>query len=713
MAKGSYKVGKGIASWKEGMAQTITFVVTEDCNLRCKYCYITHKCSDKKLSLETAKKFIDYILSDQIKHSPAVVVEFIGGEPFLEIELIDQISDYFKRRTFEEKHPWYWNYRFSFSTNGVNFDSDQVQAYLKKNEGKVSVGITIDGTKEKHDLQRVFPDGSGSYDRIIANLPLYLKQFLPGTKVTFASDDLIYLKDSIIDLWEKGITEVAANVVFEDVWKEGDDRILESQLKALADYVLDHRLFDQYCCTLFDEGIGGYLMPDAWDKTNCGAGKMMAVGPEGDIYPCIRYKAYSLNHREEWTVGNVNDGIDMERVRPFIAASNRYQSDQECLQCPVANGCAHCQGFNYDEADVHTNFYRATYICKMHKARVRANDYYFAQLWKRYGIRRESMAERQQLILPLADNYVSYCCYQNTRVEERESLTSDRLHDALCCCAERGMEAVFLHPWGELREMEDPMLWELSTRHIVSAQCYAKAAQKYEKVLPVFDAHNLEAEVWECPNCILNLEQKDLEHLSEWVIRLLDKADRINVNIHGLDRNFSEDRYLEELCRIKEVLVQNPAKEVNLITDRVYLDRFDSCQAGTRNFVYGLDGQMYTCIGMWEDAMAEARVSRNGAAIEVKGRRLYQKENHPICQKCDAYQCRDCMWMNQKATREICVSPSWQCRKSHIEREVSLQYQKETGIQGSGAIRELAYRDPIVRMEEMKEENGIYYKYVK
>ena len=137
--------------------------------------------------------------------------------------------------------------------------------------GKMSCSITVDGTKEKHDLQRVFPDGSGSYDVIIKNIPLLIKQFGGATKVTFASDDLPLLKDSIISLWENGIGDVSANVVFEDVWKDGDEVIFETQLKELADYILDNQLFDKYCCSLFDDTIGGYYKKDELLKTYCGA----------------------------------------------------------------------------------------------------------------------------------------------------------------------------------------------------------------------------------------------------------------------------------------------------------------------------------------------------------------------------------------------------------------------------------------------------------
>lgn len=94
---GLYKVGKSPLQWSE-KAQSITFIVTEDCNLRCKYCYITHKASNKRMNFDTAKRFIDYILTADIRHADEVIIEFFGGEPMIEMELVDQISDYFKKR---------------------------------------------------------------------------------------------------------------------------------------------------------------------------------------------------------------------------------------------------------------------------------------------------------------------------------------------------------------------------------------------------------------------------------------------------------------------------------------------------------------------------------------------------------------------------------------------------------------------------------------
>ena len=100
-------------------------------------------------------------------------------------------------------------------------------------------------------------DGSGSYDDVVKNIPLWQKQFPnSSTKVTFASADLKYLKESIIHLWNLGLKLIPANVVFEDVWQEGDDLIFEEQLKELADYIIEHKMWKNTLSDFFDPLVG-------------------------------------------------------------------------------------------------------------------------------------------------------------------------------------------------------------------------------------------------------------------------------------------------------------------------------------------------------------------------------------------------------------------------------------------------------------------------
>jgi len=371
-------------SWEEGRSKSVTFVVTEDCQLRCRYCYMVGKNKAGRLKQDVAEKAVDYLLGARdLVTEGSVVWDFIGGEPFLEVDLIDRICDYFKTRAYELNHPWFDSYRFSFSTNGLLYGDERVQRFIAKNGSHLSIQITVDGTRAKHDLQRVYPNGQGSYDDVVRNIPRWLEQFpKSSTKVTISSDDIPYIKDSVLHLWGLGIKEISINVVFEDVWKAGDDERFEDQLTGLADEIIEQKLYETHACSFFSKTLGS---PYRDNMNWCGAGRMLAVDHLGNFYPCVRFLGFSLQNRAPLILGNCFDGIDRNRLRSFLTLDMVSQSPAECVDCEVATGCAWCQGANYDGADTATIFQRTTHLCKMHKARVRANNYFWNKLGRRLG----------------------------------------------------------------------------------------------------------------------------------------------------------------------------------------------------------------------------------------------------------------------------------------------------------------------------------------
>lgn len=388
--------------WKGGMSKNITFIVTKDCQLACKYCYLVGKNEKERMPWSTAKAAIDYVLDRETDPNFAyesVVWDFIGGEPFLEIDLIDRICDYIKAEMYRRNHHWFNSYRFSFSTNGLNYDSEKVQRFIEKNKQHLSIGITIDGTRRKHDLNRVYKNSErGSYDDVVRNIPLWQSQFPgDGTKVTISSADIPYIKESVLHLYDLGIHQVNINCVFEDVWHKGDDALFEQQLTDLADEIIDRGLYEQYACSFFSENMGKPLDCTLQNQNWCGAGKMLAIDAAGNFYPCTRFAQYSLRDKEAWIIGNIRDGIDNNKLRPFLTLDRCTQSKPECVDCEVAEGCAWCQGENYDAAKTHTVYERATAICLMHKAHVRANNYYWNKLYRKLELedKREEFEAQQ------------------------------------------------------------------------------------------------------------------------------------------------------------------------------------------------------------------------------------------------------------------------------------------------------------------------------
>lgn len=380
------------------MPRELTFIVTEGCNLRCSYCYQGHK-TDKTMDFATAKQCIDTIFMEDARNSayinesdaPAVILDFIGGEPLLQIELIDRIVDYFLERAIAIDHRWQIQYVISMSTNGTLYFDPRVQRFLQKHDGRVSMSVTIDGNERLHDRCRVYEDGRGSYKDASAAFHDILKRYhQTGTKLTIAPANVEYLFEAVVSMKEEyGILELHANCVYEEGWETKHARVMYDQLKRIADYLIESGHYADYSIALFDREHYQPMRPDDNENWCGGTGKMLAFGVDGTIYPCLRYAPSSLgNDVKPLVVGHADHGIERtdeerETTDMLRAITRRSQSTDECFDCPIARGCAWCSAYNYQVNG--TPDKRATFICCMHKAAALANAYYWNKLARALG----------------------------------------------------------------------------------------------------------------------------------------------------------------------------------------------------------------------------------------------------------------------------------------------------------------------------------------
>jgi len=401
----------------------ITIQVTEECNLQCTYCY-QHDKTVSKLDIETGKRFIDLILASdersskyiKSKECPGVVLNFIGGEPFLEVDLVDELTDYFIQRMIELDHPWLNRYRLAFSSNGMCYFEPKVQKYLNKNIGHLSMTITIDGNKELHDLCRLDLEGHGSYDRAFAAAQdWYQKTGQIETKVTISPDNVLYLSSAIIDFIKAGRHVVNANCVYEEGWKPEHASLLYNELKRIADFLLDNDLDDTVYFSMFDNANG-----EPYDNENTwcgGSGLMLAVDTKGDLYPCLRYTPSSVGHSDNlFKIGDVEHGLiyneeQQERLRCLSCITRTTQcKDTKCEDCPIAKGCGDCAAYSYEVYGVVGK--RTTFICDCHVARVLATCYYYNKKAKKKNISpvKKMNCPENWAITVVGENEYKYLC---------------------------------------------------------------------------------------------------------------------------------------------------------------------------------------------------------------------------------------------------------------------------------------------------------------
>lgn len=333
---------------------THTYIADEFLVHNCTYCYQGCK-SGKNMTFETGKKIIDllYKMWDEDKpdsfinkNTKMIILDFIGGEPMLQTELMDKIASYFWMKAIERKHIWAQTFMISIATNGTLHFKPEVQKFIEKYKSHLSYGISIDGPKDMHDACRVYHDGRGSFDDANAAQDDYNKKFRQpsSTKATIARANLPYLSRLIKYYVEKGYQQIHANYVYEEDWNYDDAKLLYEQMNEISDYILslpfpvDISLFDDRYFTPMDED----------DNNNwCGGtGAMVAFDPDGKAYPCIRYMNSSLNGSQPALQIGDYDSIWDDRFSKetdlLNSITRRSQSTDECFYCPIASGCSWC-----------------------------------------------------------------------------------------------------------------------------------------------------------------------------------------------------------------------------------------------------------------------------------------------------------------------------------------------------------------------------------
>lgn len=353
---------------------------------------LTHNCyqfnkTDMRMSFETAKKFIDNLLADNYGYinrynSPAIILEFIGGEPLLEIELTRKIYEYFLDQCYELNHPWFTLHRVSICSNGLQYFDEEVQDFFKEYAGNISFNISIDGNKELHDACRIQPNGEGSYDVDMLALNHFNKHYTAerNSKMTLAPSNISHLFDSVVDFINHDMKCINLNCVFEEGWDQNTAKIEYEQLKKLADYILDNDLENLYIA-IFNERQED-MQSKYSDGTFCGgAGSMLALRPNGQFYPCIRYMPTSVGSNvQDLCIGNVDDGIKgreqgSEVLKMMDNITRRSQNNDICYECPLSNDCASCLALGHTVFGTPNK--RTNFICIQMIAEALANVYYW------------------------------------------------------------------------------------------------------------------------------------------------------------------------------------------------------------------------------------------------------------------------------------------------------------------------------------------------
>lgn len=331
--------------------RTNTLIVTNDCNLRCEYCYIPGR---KKIAMpkETLITAIN-----TLPRAEETIWEFIGGEPLLEPDLIDCAVNLLEKK--QEK------YIASITTNGTQFADKEVRRMLERHSRKKSVGLSIDGPKHVHDANRC-----NSFDAAMEYFDWWRKTFpWSATKSTVNQDTLPYLAETVRFLVSLGLTNIPINIIYEADWTKEDEKIYAQQLAEVSELLISLNN-PKVSVSLFNRV---FAEPVRQKRNWCGSGEsMVAVSPDGNLYPCNRFADLDLP-----ALGTLETGVNPDRLYPFKVS--HFKID-DCSSCEIMGKCPGCLAYDYMETG--TIFKRSNKVCSMHKVLVDANKVFWDKVQK-------------------------------------------------------------------------------------------------------------------------------------------------------------------------------------------------------------------------------------------------------------------------------------------------------------------------------------------
>ena len=351
---------------RQTVVKALCLHIAHDCNLACRYCFAEegeYHGRRALMSFEVGKKALDFLIANS-GNRVNLEVDFFGGEPLMNWDVVKQLVEYGRSREKECNK----KFRFTITTNGVLLN-DEIMDFC--NREMSNVVLSLDGRKEVNDRMRPFRNGSGSYDLIVPKFQKFAES--RGTKDyfvrgTFTRNNLDFSKD-VLHFADLGFKKLSIEPVVADpkepysIREEDLPQIMEEYDRLAKEFIKrkkEGRGF-QFFHFMIDLNQGPCV---AKRLSGCGSGtEYLAVTPWGDFYPCHQFVGM-----EDFLLGNVDEGITNTKVRDEFKLCNVY-AREKCRDCFArfycSGGCA-ANAYNFS-GDI-TGAYEIG--CAMQKKRI-------------------------------------------------------------------------------------------------------------------------------------------------------------------------------------------------------------------------------------------------------------------------------------------------------------------------------------------------------
>lgn len=328
----------------------------------------------------------------------------------------------------------------------------------------------------------------------------------------------------------------------------------------------------------------------------------------------------------------------------------------------------------------------------------------------------------QYLVILLDNTATSYCHYENF-CHEKKLISIEDLKQGIFYGMKENLMIQFVYPDYELPQEYKDVINTIDHSDIVSSLCEDDELRKNADVVICHDWNGIQFSSFDKDRIYtLRTSKEDLFDRYKLLKGIISSSLRLNVVITDIEKFTEEDfkKYKEVLEYLSDVLktcyAEGKSPQLNLLTDRMMLDGMNNCNAGVENITLAPNGKFYVCPAFYlskecdgnENSLDE--VCQKGYSIgslkeglDIKNPQLYKLDYAPLCRKCDAYQCKRCIWLNRKTTLEVNTPSHEQCVVAHLERNASRNLL--TNIRKYGAfladkeIKGIDYLDPFDKLK--------------
>ena len=316
----------------------------------------------------------------------------------------------------------------------------------------------------------------------------------------------------------------------------------------------------------------------------------------------------------------------------------------------------------------------------------------------------------QYLIILLDDTSISYCHYENYRVEKK-LIPLDILKAGIRFGMMENLMIQFVYPNYKLPTEYKDAIESIDHSKIVSSLSVDEELANDSDVVVYHDLIGMSYETLLENKCVvLRTSKADLFERYMSLKDVISKVSRLNIVITDVEKLTDEDfeRYKQILnalsAHIEKLYVNGKSPQLNLLTDRMMLKEMNNCGAGDTNITLAPNGKFYVCPAFYlENEAGSIGDLENG--LDIKNKQLYRLDHAPICRHCDAFQCKRCIWLNRKTTVEVNTPSHEQCVVAHLERNASRELLSNIRKHGTflpeqDEIKEIDYLDPFDKRNE-------------